>query len=90
MTVKKLKKLLEGLDDNTVVIMSKDSEGNSYSPLSGYDSGWVDKDDLKSYYLENYFSEGYDFRDNGFESEEEWQDFLKKDAKKVIVLCPSN
>jgi len=34
MTVGKLKKLLEKVDDNRMVILQKDSEGNGYSPLS--------------------------------------------------------
>lgn len=33
MTVKELKELLNIHDDNRIVIMSKDAEGNSYSPL---------------------------------------------------------
>lgn len=35
-TVGELKKLLADLDDDMVVVQSKDSEGNGYSPLSGY------------------------------------------------------
>lgn len=34
MTVKQLIKLLQAEDPNRIVIMSSDSEGNSYSPLS--------------------------------------------------------
>jgi hypothetical protein len=34
MTVKELKKLLENIHDETIVVMSKDSEGNDYSPLA--------------------------------------------------------
>jgi hypothetical protein len=89
MTVRNFKKILEGLDDNTEVLMSKDSEGNSYSPLSGYDCGYIDKNDIESYYIESYFSERYNFRDNGFKNEEEWQEYKKK-AMKVIVLYPVN
>lgn len=35
MTVAELIEFLSGLDPNRVVIVSKDSEGNCYSPLSG-------------------------------------------------------
>ena len=35
MTVRELKKALEGFDDDDQVVMSKDGEGNDYSPLSG-------------------------------------------------------
>jgi hypothetical protein len=37
MKVKALKKLLENVDDNRIVILQKDSEGNGYSPLAGVD-----------------------------------------------------
>lgn len=37
MKVKDLKKLLETVDDERIVIMSKDSEGNDFSPLSSLD-----------------------------------------------------
>lgn len=36
MKVKELKELLATLDDDMEVIMSKDGEGNSYSPLADY------------------------------------------------------
>jgi hypothetical protein len=87
MTVKKLKKLLAGLDDNTPVLMSRDSEGNSYSPLSGYDEGFVDS--VKEYCIESYYSKGYNWEDNGFDSKEEWEEYQKKHDK-VIVLFPTN
>jgi len=37
MKVKELKKLLETVDDNRLVIMAKDGEGNGYSPLAEID-----------------------------------------------------
>ena len=36
MKVKELKDLLSSVDENRVVVMSSDGEGNSYSPLEGY------------------------------------------------------
>lgn len=39
MKVKELKKLLENIDENRVVIMAKDGEGNGFSPLAGLDGG---------------------------------------------------
>jgi hypothetical protein len=33
-TVKKLRELLENCDDDDLVILSRDSEGNNYSPLA--------------------------------------------------------
>lgn len=37
MTVKELKKILKGIDDDRIVILQKDAEGNGYSPLAGLD-----------------------------------------------------
>jgi len=36
MNVKELKIILRDLDENDEVILSKDSEGNNYSPLADY------------------------------------------------------
>lgn len=38
MTVKELRNALEGADDNLIVVMSKDGEGNSFSPLADADT----------------------------------------------------
>ena len=35
MNVKQLKEILNTFDDNDLVVMSKDEEGNSYHPFSG-------------------------------------------------------
>ena len=40
MTVGDLRKKLEGVPDDVVVIMSKDGEGNSYSPATGYNTDY--------------------------------------------------
>ena len=37
MKVKELKQLLENIDENRLVILQKDAEGNGYSPLRGID-----------------------------------------------------
>jgi hypothetical protein len=34
MTAKELRKRLKGVPDDVVIVMSKDAEGNSYSPLA--------------------------------------------------------
>jgi len=39
MNVKKLREMLEGLDDNLEVVLAKDSEGNDFSPLADVDRG---------------------------------------------------
>ena len=40
MTVKQLIKKLQDLPQNALVVMSKDSEGNSFSPLSEGSTEW--------------------------------------------------
>lgn len=42
MKVKDLKKLLENEDDNAIVIIQKDSEGNGYSPLYSTYTGYYE------------------------------------------------
>lgn len=37
MKVKQLKKLLEKIDDDRIVVLSKDGEGNGFSPLADLD-----------------------------------------------------
>jgi len=39
MTVKELIGKLKKMEPNQLVVMSKDSEGNNYSPISGIDNG---------------------------------------------------
>jgi hypothetical protein len=39
MTVKELQEILSSLDPDTVVVLSADSEGNNYSPLSSHSEG---------------------------------------------------
>lgn len=39
MNVGELREVLKDLPDDTLVVMSKDGEGNSYSPLSGHWNG---------------------------------------------------
>lgn len=39
LTVRDLKKILESLNDQDIVVLSRDSEGNGYSTLGGFSSG---------------------------------------------------
>ena len=41
MKVKELKKLLDSVDEDKIIILQKDGEGNGYSPLSNIDSNCV-------------------------------------------------
>ena len=45
MTVRELLDLLETLDPELNILVSKDSEGNEYYPLDGYDIGAWDEDE---------------------------------------------
>jgi len=63
-TVKDLKKLLENVDDDRIVVLSSDPEGNSYSPFreSGefsYDEyqGEVGLEELTKELIEDGYSE---------------------------------
>lgn len=50
MTVGELKKELEGLDDNLLVVLQKDSEGNGYDTAYQVDTNTVfDEDDREVY-----------------------------------------
>lgn len=44
MTVKQLKNKLENLNDNDIVVMSKDAEGNGFSPLADLSEGSYEAD----------------------------------------------
>jgi hypothetical protein len=55
MNVKQLKELLAELDDDTLVVLSSDGEGNSHSPLSGWFNGFYKPD--TTWYGEVYGSQ---------------------------------
>lgn len=72
-----MKKLLSNLPDNYIVVMSKDGEGNSYSPLAQVDSYMYVAEstwsgEIRS--LEEHEASGYD-------------DKFKENA---VVLWPTN
>lgn len=84
MKIKELMELLKGFDPDTIVVMSKDAEGNGYSPLTEISSG-------DNYVAENSWS-GYvgppeltdELRDEGYSEE----DIV--DGVPCIVLWPTN
>ena len=41
LTVKQLKELLADMDDDRIVVLQKDSEGNGYEPVRGVDDNAV-------------------------------------------------
>ncbi len=46
MTVKKLKEIIKNMDDDVIIIMSRDEDGNGYAPLSEVDTEflWSEED----------------------------------------------
>lgn len=84
MTVRELIELLKNEDPDRLVIMAKDSEGNSYSPLADMWSGayvadttWsgeVGLDEL----TEELRAQGYDEED------------VSEDGVPALILCPTN
>lgn len=96
MTVGELIEELRMLDENALVILQKDGEGNGYSPLAGADGDnlvyntWSGKvmyavltDKLKN---RGYTKEDvYGYRDEDDEFEQEWPE-----AVACAVLFPTN
>ena len=91
MTVKDLKQMLSELGselDNCQVVMAKDSEGNSYSPVDGLtDTAYCD-DSTKCYIDPVYYDE-HGWQGNCFVSKKEWNSY-KKESDRVVVLHPMN
>ena len=91
MTVKDLKQMLSELGselDNCQVVMAKDSEGNSYSPVDGLtDTAYCDEGD--SYCIDTLYYDEHGWEGNCFESKEDW-DSYKKESDRVVVLHPLN
>jgi hypothetical protein len=84
MKVKELIKLLQETDQEREVIMSKDSEGNCYSPLYALWTGsykpettWYGEVGLDSL-TEEDIRRGYTEED------------VMKDGQSAIILCPTN
>lgn len=77
MTIKELIEELKALPQDLPVVMSKDAEGNGYSPLSAIDSVW--------YIAESTWS-GEVYSDEDLE--ELKRDGMGTDAMKVICFWP--
>ena len=87
MNVGDLKKLLEPLQDDVIVVLSKDAEGNGYSPL---------RDTYLNIYVPDttWFGDVYvgrfltpELEENGFTEEDMYDG---DDGKSAIVLYPTN
>ena len=84
MTVKALIEMLSGFEPDRLVVLSKDSEGNSYSPLHG---AWTGKYRPTTTWYGEMGLEGLDDEDiaAGFTEEDVFQD-----GERAVVLTPTN
>jgi hypothetical protein len=79
MIVKDLIKLLNKLDGNLPVLLSKDPEGNGYSTLYSCDTGGVD---TLEYYMDDYYSDQHTDEEAGLWPGE------REHLIKIVVLSP--
>ena len=82
MTIKQLKEIIQDLPDDMEVIIQRDPEGNSFTPL--YDA------DPHCIYLQRsneVYSTLWDHNDSMMEKGE-WEEFLQR--PKTLVLSPLN
>lgn len=81
MTIAELIAELQGFDPDTMIIQSKDAEGNSFSPLSGIAYGW--------YFPEN--EDSGDWKHDGAENDPEYEwDGPRESDTRAICLWPEN
>ena len=85
MNIKELKELIESLPDEMRIIMSKDSEGNGFSPLADTNPNSVYVSD--STWSGDVYDLAWKAYDAGME-ESDWEE-LKK-TPRVLVLWPIN
>lgn len=85
MLVKELKELLKDIDDNSIVVISRDGEGNNYSPLSSIT-------DEMSYLANTTWSGEIGFlkltkemMDEGYGEED-----ILEDSEPALILYPTN
>lgn len=87
-TVKMLKARLAEYPDDTIVIMSKDAEGNGYSPLAGVYSGHYEADSTWSGEIKDTEE---DWNDDNFgdDKADSYAEYLGS-AVPVVLLGPVN
>jgi hypothetical protein len=84
LTVKKLREFLKNFDDDTILVLSSDGEGNSYSPIPEKDFFSVG-----TYLAENTWrGEFYDENSEDEDDEEEYDE--EDEGVRCIVLWPTN
>jgi hypothetical protein len=84
MNIGELRKIIEGLDDSTEIIMAKDVEGNGYSPLDQCRQ-WLYVP--KSTWAGNVYDPSWS-ADDACMTDDEWEKIKAKDS--VLVLWPIN
>jgi len=77
---------LQKLDQNKIIIVQKDAEGNDYSPLEGCDEDNIYK--ANSTWSSDVFSIEWSAEEACME-EEEWEEF-KNEMPGCVVLWPVN
>ncbi len=84
MTVKELIEMLKGFEPDRVVVMAKDGEGNSYSPLHG---AWTGRYRADTTWYGEVGLEGLDDedREQGFDEED-----VMSDGEPAVILTPVN
>jgi hypothetical protein len=93
-TVGDLLAALSKLDPSMPIVVSRDEEGNGFSPLADWSEGTYAPDvwgegDLSTYSGELVDEEGSDEREED-EEEEEDEDAGERISVKVLVLWPEN
>lgn len=51
--------MLKTLPQDSEVIMSKDGEGNGFSPFSCYDLGKIPQEEVGAYVIDTFYGDGY-------------------------------
>ena len=82
MNVKQLKEIIQDLPDNMEIIIQRDPEGNSFTPLDDADPNCIHLQRSNEVY-----STLWDHNDAMMEKEE-WEEFLQR--PKTLVLSPLN
>lgn len=85
MNIKHLKELIKNLPDDMEVILQKDAEGNSFSPLSDADSNGI------YIPITSWHGDVYDSAwtaDDADMDEKEWEEIKSK--TKTLILRPIN
>jgi hypothetical protein len=85
MNIKELKEKIKDLPDDMGIVMSKDSEGNYFSPLYESENGNIYIPDTA--YSGDVYPESWTAEDACMD-EEEWQEILKK--PRCVVLWPAD